>query len=263
MKLVFIGSGSAFTVGEENFQSNVLLENDEKELLLIDCGVDARNALYALGLTYQDIHDVYISHLHGDHVGGLEWLGFTRKFATNCVKPNLYIHQSMVKDIWNNVLSGGLRSIQGEKVNLRTYFNLHPIKKDTFVWKGLKFTLVETIHFFNNTKKAPSFGLMFSADNIKVLFTSDTQFCPDELMNYYKKADIIFQDCETAFTKSGVHAHYNELKTLDQNIKEKMWLYHYNPGIRPEAVKDGFRGFVKRGQCYDFKKPETLWHIQS
>ena len=28
-----------------------------------------------MGLGYADIDAVYISHLHADHVGGLEWLG--------------------------------------------------------------------------------------------------------------------------------------------------------------------------------------------
>jgi hypothetical protein len=72
-------------------------------------------------------------------------------------------------------------------------------------------------------------------------------------------ADIIFHDCETASVKSGVHAHYTELLTLSETIRNKIWLYHYNPGALPDAKKDGFRGFVKKGQCFDFNDPTTLY----
>jgi len=72
-------------------------------------------------------------------------------------------------------------------------------------------------------------------------------------MPYYQKADIIFHDCETLKKPSGVHAHFNELVNLDKSIKAKMWLYHYNPIALPDAKKNGFRGFVKKGQIFQFK----------
>lgn len=253
MKLTFIGSGSAFTVGGNNYQSNLLLSSDNNEKLLIDCGTDARIALFELGYTYKDISNVYITHLHGDHVGGLEWLAFTRKFDPTCDKPNLYIQSGLMEDLWNKVLSGGLSSIQGEKACLKTFFNPIPVDKH-FQWEGIKFELIETLHVINNDNTAPCFGLMTTIDGIKVYFTADTQFCPERFLPYYEKADIIFHDCETKIIKSGVHAHYDQLVTLDQAVKNKMWLYHYSPVHLPDAKKDGFKGFVTKGQTFNFKK---------
>jgi ribonuclease BN (tRNA processing enzyme) len=45
LKMVFLGSGSAFTVGFQNYQSNVLFELD-KDTLLIDAGTDIRHSLF-------------------------------------------------------------------------------------------------------------------------------------------------------------------------------------------------------------------------
>ncbi|MBA2728166.1 MAG: hypothetical protein H0U49_08350 [Parachlamydiaceae bacterium] len=104
----------------------------------------------------------------------------------------------------------------------------------------------------------PSFGLFFKVDDLKIFITTDTQFTPDHLMGYYEEADIIFQDCETSSMFSNVHAHYRDLITLNPDIKHKMWLYHYNPGPLPNAKKDGFQGFVKKGQCFDFTNKSTL-----
>ena len=36
------------------------------------------------------------------------------------------------------------------------------------------------------------------------------------------------------------------------NARAKMWLYDYNDGNVPDALKDGFLGFVRCGQSFDF-----------
>lgn len=259
MKLTFLGSGSAFTVGTDNYHSNMLLESDSGKKLLIDCGSDARFALHEIGLSYRDIDAVYISHLHADHAGGLEWLGFTTKFDPLCHKPTLFVNEKTVYDLWNKVLAGGLSSIQGIVADLSTYFNIKPIKENgNFHWEGIEFRTVQTVHIISGFTIVPSYGLIFTINDIITFITTDTQFAPNQLMVFYEMADVIFQDCETNSTRSGVHAHYTELITLDDVIKHKMWLYHYNPGDLPDSKQDGFRGFVKKGQVFDFYNPKTL-----
>jgi len=68
MKIIPIGTGSAFSLN--NFQTNLIIENSTGKRLLIDAGGDVRHALKKLDLSYKDIDAVYLSHLHGDHVGG-------------------------------------------------------------------------------------------------------------------------------------------------------------------------------------------------
>lgn len=259
MKLIFLGSGSAFTVGSNNYQSNMILQNEQDQRLLIDCGSDVRLSLFELGLTYLDIKDVYISHLHADHAGGLEWLAFTTKFDPRCKKPNLYASVNLIEPLWQNVLSGGLNSIADEHVGLKSFFNVHGVKdNEGFVWNGLPIMLIQTVHVVSEFYLMPSYGLQFTVDKLKVFITTDTQFCPNQIRNFYDASDLIFHDCETFAKKSLVHAHYSELLTLPASIKNKMWLYHYNPGNLPDCKKDGFRGFVKKGQCFDFNDSSTL-----
>lgn len=253
MKLTFIGSGSAFTVGNDNFQSNILLDCGTDRKLLFDCGTDARHALHAIGVHYSDITDVFISHLHADHMGGLEWLGFTRKFDNNFQRPRLFISKSIAQIIWDNSLAGSMNSIEGENCTLETYFDVHEIERNgSFEWEGITFRLVQTIHIMNGYALASCHGLLFQVNNKMIYITADTQFAPYLLDCVYQQADIIFHDCETANVPSGVHPHYDDLCTLPDNIKQKMWLYHYNPGPLPDAEHQGFRGFVKRGQSFEF-----------
>lgn len=256
---MFLGSGSAFTVGADNFQANMLLINEQGNKLLIDCGTDIRWSLHASGLSYLDITDIYISHIHADHTGGLEYVGFSTKFDPRCSKPKLYVSKDIVSDLWDRSLSGSMRSIEGEIANLDTYFDVQNISKNSFfIWKGIQINTVQSMHIYNGYSTVPSYGLFLEVKKIKVFLTTDTQFCLEQLGNFYNRSDIIFQDCETSPYKSGVHAHYEELLSLPENVKNKMWLYHYQPGKLPDAKQDGFRGFVKRGQVFDFSDLNTL-----
>ncbi len=253
MKITFLGSGSAFTVGEDNFHSNLLIEDLKSgKTLLVDCGADVRFAIERLGLMFKDIDSVFISHVHADHTGGLEWLGFTRYF-NHFTRPKLYLSQDIEPILWENTLSGGMSSLDDEEATLETFFELVRIGDNkSFEWQGYQFELVKTIHVISNGVHMPCYALYFTVNGQKVFFTADTRFIYDKLTQYYEEADVIFHDCETTKHMSGVHAHYNELVTLPAHIKKKTWLYHYNIGPKPKPEEEGFVGFVKRGQVFTF-----------
>lgn len=252
-KLIFLGSGSAFTVGADNFQSNMMLVRGRDRRLLIDAGSDLRFSLDAAGFSHLDLTDIYISHIHADHVGGLEYVGFSTKFDPRCPQPRLYLSKELASELWNRSLSGGMRSIDGDLAELDTFFEVHPLERDgSFVWEGITLRLVRVAHVNNGYFLTPAYGLRFEVDGVKVFLTTDTMFSLEHNGAHYEWADLIFQDCETAPLASKIHAHYQDLLTLPQEIRQKMWLYHYQPGKLPDAEADGFRGFVKRGQTFDF-----------
>ncbi|MEC4988813.1 MAG: MBL fold metallo-hydrolase [Oscillatoria sp. PMC 1068.18] len=255
MKLVFLGSGSAFTIGGDNFQSNIIIESENEKKLLVDCGSDLRFSLDALGLSYLDITDIYISHLHSDHVGGLEYIGFSTKFDPRCEKPIIYCSKDIASLLWNHTLSGGMMSIEGDLANLDSYFQLEQIELNGhFTWENIKFKLVKVNHVDNSYYLMPSYGLFFEIKGKKVLITTDTKLSWEMNKEYYQQAELIFHDCETSRFHTPVHASYEDLTTLPPEIKQKMWLYGYQPGKLPDAEKDGFLGFVERGQVFEFSE---------
>ncbi len=250
--ITFLGSGSAFNT--KDMQSNILVEINGKNLL-VDCGTFFPLMLEASDYGLKDIDAYYVSHLHADHIGGLEFVAFNTFFNPDLDKPLLIGNHILLKELWKNSLSGGLDSVQNKLVNMSSFFKLKRVKNNgSFVFEGVKFQLVQVVHVSGGFSFMASYGLIFTLNGTKIFITTDTQFAPNQLHDYYSSVDIVFQDCETvpfAF-KSGVHAHYLELGHLEKEVKKKMHLYHYNPGDKPDCLVDGFRGWVQRNKKYTF-----------
>lgn len=260
MRIKFLGTGSAFTL--KNFQSNLAIEQNGKWLLL-DAGGDIRFSLKEAGLGYKDVDAVYVSHLHADHVGGIENLAFCSFFDPSKDKIKLFGNGELLRKGWEDTWKGGLESYQGKLLCLSDYFDVNPIRPNTsFWWEDIQFDIVQSIHIMNGYSLVPSYGLMIKPQKMSpktIFWTSDTQFCPHSILDFYNKADLIIQDCETLF-KSGVHAHFTDLATLPPDIKKKMILIHYQDnvldnesGITSEwsekEISNGFEfGFAKKGQ---------------
>jgi len=256
MQITFLGSGSAFTM--DNFQSNILLEGRDAKKLLFDCGGDIRWALKEKDLGALDIEAVYVSHLHADHIGGLEYMAFMNYFVKTVktgFRPALYGNSKLVQELWSHSLQGGLDSIQMLDSTLETFFDVQKVPNSgTFCFDSIMYKTVQTVHVVADTSFVKSFGLKFETDKgTKVFVTSDTQFAPAQLKDFIADADVVFHDCETTPFASGVHAHFDDLKGLPDEQKTKMWLYHWN-GARdglPDAHEAGFKGFVQKGQTFD------------
>ena len=246
-KFIFIGTANAFYSKPDNFQSNLLIIAPNNEKLLIDCGSDARRALAKLNFNHTDITHVYISHQHSDHIGGLDWLALSSYFTPGCDKPHLYLPEPLMPSLWEDSLKGQLSTLP-EEVSVHTYFDIQACKIDeSFQWQGLSLTPVFSYHAPNGDDHMPCYSLWIESAQSNVFFTADTTFTPEYHQPYFEKADTIFHDCETTPHKSGVHAHYDQLKTLSNDIKKKMYLYHYHDPTIHDPIKDGFIGFAKPG----------------
>lgn len=266
MELYAIGTGSAFTM--KNWQSNFIIRQNGK-LLLIDCGGDIRFSLAEAGFKLSEIDAVYVSHLHADHIGGLEYLGFSTLFNPSLKKPKLFGEANLLRELWSKSLVGGMEGLEGTKyteesgngVLLSTYFDVNPVATNSsFSWEGIRFDIVQSVHITCKYALSNSFGLMWTDPdtNERIYLTTDCQYSPEASMKaFYNEADVIFQDCETSPFKSGVHANYMDLKNLSADVKSKMWLYHYQDNIiddfdnlQQKGIADGFLGFVKTGAVF-------------
>lgn len=283
MKIIVIGCGGAFST--RNYNQSFLLEEDGRSML-IDCGRNVPDAINELNININEIDDIYISHAHGDHIGGLELLALKRYDWVN--KPvkiktgmTLIANERLLRNLWTYSLKGGLETMEGFVAKIDTFFKPKPIEPNqSFIWQGWKFSLIQQIHIMSGSIMTESFGLFIEKKNHKsVYFTIDAQyFQPKQVLVFYKNADIIFQDCECTGVNmkdkeyvfhSGVHASYAELagyksanaSIMPKEIRNKIYLSHYQDFVLDnkdffgnscnwdEIVKEeGFIGFAYKGQ---------------
>lgn len=226
MKITVVGCGNAFS--KKSFNQTFLVEENGRRML-IDCGRQTPEALFSAGIELKTIDDVYISHAHADHCGGLEDLAFSRydwmtrprRFDAfkNGKAPRLIANAQLIKDLWNKTLRGGLESMEGFVASIDTYFETLPVEPNVpFEWQGWTVDLKQQVHIMSGSIIMPSFGIMFSKPNHKtVYFVTDSQHCsPRQMEEFYRQADIIFQDCEC----TGV----------DFQFKEGAYVYKDNDG---------------------------------
>lgn len=79
MRVQFVGSGDAFGSGGR-WQTCIHLAGGD-QVMLVDCGATSLAALKAQGLDPSAVGAVVISHLHGDHFGGLPFLVLDGQFS--------------------------------------------------------------------------------------------------------------------------------------------------------------------------------------
>ena len=78
--VTFAGSGDAFGSGGR-YQACIHLRQASRVPVLLDCGATSLSALRSLGLDPGEIGTVFVSHLHGDHFGGLPFLILDGQFT--------------------------------------------------------------------------------------------------------------------------------------------------------------------------------------
>ena len=251
-QIVALGVGSAFSL--QNYNANYLLIINGKKLL-IDCGGDIRLSLASAGYSASDIDAVFVSHLHGDHCGGLEYLGFKRYFCENPIRPVLYCSNTI--DVWDGYLSKTM-SLPDRKATLNSFFELGWVAQDNiFDWQGNTFEIIRTIHALGNKRFLPAYSLLCNINGYKVFFSCDSSstFALNDL-----SYDLIIHDCEVLYDykhniiKSKCHTHYEDLKKLPDGVRKKMYLTHYQDNAEklcPNSIQDGFKGFLHQGDVLD------------
>jgi len=86
MKLTVVGSGDAFGSGGRS-HTCFRLDDASAGVVAVDFGASALVSWNRLGLSTNDLDAVVISHLHGDHFGGLPFLLLESQFVAHRTRP--------------------------------------------------------------------------------------------------------------------------------------------------------------------------------
>ncbi|PIQ97788.1 MAG: hypothetical protein COV67_02375 [Nitrospinae bacterium CG11_big_fil_rev_8_21_14_0_20_56_8] len=272
LRVVFIGTGSAFA--KRRRQSNILIIQG-KHHVLIDCGTQGPLALNDIGLSVLKVRTYLPTHSHADHIGGLEEVALMNRYTPNAGKPQMIVLRDYQDSLWSKSLSGGAEfceANQGRPLQLADFFEI--LRPDTTQVEGRKFwsykhgpldiVIMRTRHFPDTAVSVDESqwccGIMV---NRRVWISGDTMFDRDYPLRFGTLAEVMFHDCQLFF--GGVHASYQELMTLPDDVRAKMFLYHYGDNwdkpdtwvndsddFSGDPVKDGFLGWTRQQVAYDF-----------
>jgi ribonuclease BN (tRNA processing enzyme) len=217
-----VGVGDAFT---SRYWNACLLIEAEDTRLLVDAPPALARALGDLGdrggerVRLDDIDHVLITHLHGDHVGGLEQLLFWRRFVTGR-KASLYAIPEVLAGLWETRLKGGMEVLMNERfeaqlLSLDDYAEVRPLGPGGTAIGPLLVDWRPTLHHI------PTSAIRVRGRCASFSYSADTAFDPG-LIDWLAEADLFFHE-----TNLGIHTPLSSLVTLPDATKRRMRLIHY------------------------------------
>jgi ribonuclease BN (tRNA processing enzyme) len=245
VSLQMLGTGSAFS--KKLYHNNALLYSGEQKWM-IDCGYLATRSLQELKISLNEITGIIITHLHADHIGGLEEVAFRMKYEYHH-RATLYIPSGIRQDLWEHSLKGGLENKQDGFIALDDYFKVIELTENQLVYLNPNL-FIEIIHTVHVPGKL-SYSLFIQND---LFYSSDIQFMPEFILNEVvgrRKCTTILHDCQLDGT-SEVHATLHQLLTLPDHIQSKIYLMHYGDHMSSYIGETGMMKFIEQHQIYSF-----------
>jgi ribonuclease BN (tRNA processing enzyme) len=239
MRLQFIGTGDAFGTGGR-FNTCFRVERPGGDFL-IDCGVSSMIALRKLGIDPNTIGTIFVSHLHGDHFGGLPFFILDAQFysrrtgtLTLVGPPGFRQRLAEAMEVFFPGSSTAARKFRVE---------LHEVSPgDALTVNGIGLETLEMRHACG----APPLGLRLSVDGRVIAYSGDTEWT-EALVALGKDADLLIVEALTWERKISQHLDYVSVLTNEHRIGAKrIILTHFGPDMlarlgnaRHEHADDG------------------------
>jgi ribonuclease BN (tRNA processing enzyme) len=194
----FVGSGDAFGSGGR-FQACISVRSRDSHVLL-DCGASSLVALNRLELEPESVDAVVVSHLHGDHFGGIPFLVLDQQFARR-ERPLLIAGPPGVRDRLVHAMEAlfpGSSAVQRRfELRLIELLERAPTRVGLIEVTGLP-----VVH----ASGAPAYGLRLVCDGKVIAYSGDTEWT-DVLLELCRGADLFI--CETYTFEKPVRYHLN------------------------------------------------------
>ena len=202
----FLGSGDAFGSGGR-LQACLYVQSDEARFL-IDCGASSLIAMKRFGVDPGLIDIILISHLHGDHFGGLPFLILDAQLITRRTRPLLVAGPpglaARTREAMEVLFPGSSRTEQKFAID----FVELPDRTETTIGP-LTVTPYEVVH----ASGAPPYALRVSCGGKVIAYSGDTEWT-DALTEAARAADLFV--CEAYFFDKRVKFHLDYRTLMDQ-----------------------------------------------
>jgi ribonuclease BN (tRNA processing enzyme) len=196
----FLGTGDAFGSGGR-FQTCILVRS-QTGAFLIDCGASSLIAMKRFGVDPAEVRAILLTHLHGDHFGGIPYFVLDAQFAHRTQPliiagpPGL---KNRIRDAMEVLFPG---SAQVQQRFAITYAEL-PLGASTD--RGIASVVPYEVR---HESGAPAHALRVTSAGKVVAYSGDTEWT-DSLLEAGSDADLFI--CEAYFFEKKVRYHLNYL----------------------------------------------------
>lgn len=186
MKLTVLGSSSALPTSKRYPSAHVL--GSHERLFLIDCGEGTQMQLRKCRIKIARINDIFISHLHGDHVFGLYGLLSSYNLMGREYPLNLYAPEN-----YQHILHSHLEDFD---INLRFEIRFFPLRGKEIV--KIMDDKHLSVYAFPLKHRVETFGFLFREKtpdkNIRKECISNYEIPISAIPSIKKGADFIKED---------------------------------------------------------------------
>lgn len=222
MRVTVIGCGDAFGSGGR-FHSATLIESGGA-LCLVDCGATTMTALNARGVDPNRIDMIVLTHLHGDHFGGVPFLLLDAQWVRFRTRPLIIVGPPGTRRRLHDTFEALFR---GASTRTPWSFSWHvdeivPGSRRTLHGFDLQTTEVD------HPSGAPSTAVRLTCGGKTFVHSGDTEWT-NALPGIAAGADLLFLEC-FAFEPTPTHLDYGVLASRrDAFDAKRIVLTHLGP----------------------------------
>jgi ribonuclease BN (tRNA processing enzyme) len=201
--VTFAGSGDAFGSGGR-YQACVVLRAPDSAAVLLDCGATSLSALKARGLDPGSVGTVFVSHLHGDHFGGLPFLILDGQFSRRA-SPLTVAGPPGTADRLRRLMEASFPGSPG----VRRRFGVDVVELapgGTATVNGVAVSTWEVDH----PSGAPPLALRLGIGGTEIAYTGDTSWT-DKLVAAADGADLLIAEAYYYDKAIPYHLRYTDL----------------------------------------------------
>jgi ribonuclease BN (tRNA processing enzyme) len=232
MRLQVLGCGDAFGSGGR-FHTCFHVSGGSASFL-VDCGASSLIAMRRFGVDPNSIRTVLISHLHGDHFGGLPFLLLDAQFVSRRTIPltiagpsTLSARLQALREI---MFPGSTGSDLGFPLDI---IELAP--QVTAQVNGVSVTPYPVRH----PSGAPSFALRCQLEHQTLCYSGDTEWVP-VLIEAARGADVFIAECYTFDHQVPFHANWMSLREhLPEIGARRVLLTHMSTDMLEQGSIEG------------------------
>ena len=209
MQVRFVGCGDAFGSGGR-YNTCFMLET-AKATLLVDCGASTMTALNAQKIDTNRIDGVVLSHLHGDHFGGLPFLLLDAQFSRR-TRPLVIAGPQGIETRLTQVMEALFENSSRTKQRFDlSVVALRP--EETRRFGAVDVTPFPVVH---GESGGPFLAYRLEAEGRVIAYSADTEWT-ETLIPAARDADLFIAE---AYTYDKIVKNHLSLKTLETYLPE-------------------------------------------